>query len=321
MKFSWKEKRIDFYIACVIIASIILSVLALWAMNQQYNFVNYILKTNPDFSFEEGDRFLSFGRVSIFAFSMVMVSLLLILVIGTYLSSRDVQRQVEVARLKSDFVSVVSHELKTPLTSIRLLAERLLSLKFEEREKQKEYHRLILIQSCHLSHLIGNILDFSKLEEEGKQRYKFEKTDLARLLEQAIEDYPVEFIRTDCKLAVDIASGIPLFYLDREGISRAFINLLDNALKVSPSGGVIKITVGQLSEREAFVEVQDHGPGIAEEEKKKIFERFYHTGKGTGLGLTLVHHIVKSHNGRIELESSKGKGSVFRIILPLRDKE
>lgn len=307
------------YVAAVIIPSTILAVFALWALVRQYNFLNYQLRIAGKLPLAEAELFGSFSRVSIFAFAMIIFALLLILVIGSYLSTRDMQRQLEVAKLKSDFVSTVSHELKTPLTSIRLLAERLLKLKAKEAVKQREYHNLIFTQSYHLSHLIDNILDFSKLERGGKECYKFEQADLAQLLKQCIRDYPVKFTRPDCKLEVNIASQLPLLYFDKEAISQAFVNLLDNALKFSPSGGVIKINADKTNDA-VFVEVIDQGPGIKEEEKKRIFERFYHTGKGTGLGLALVLHIMEGHKGRVEVESEKGKGSTFTIVLPLKNR-
>ncbi len=315
----WKNRRTDFYITAVIVPSVILAVLALWALVRQYNFINYQLNSAVGLALPESELFGTFSKVSIFAFSMIIFALLLILIIGSFLSTHDVQRQLEVAKLKSNFVSTVSHELKTPLTSIRLLAERLLKLRPEEGAKQKEYHKLILTQSYRLSHLIGNILDFSKLEQEGKERYKFERADLAKLIKQSIADYPADLIRPDCKLEINIAADLPLFYLDKEAIARAFINLLDNALKFSPSGSIIKVGAG-VSESAGFIEVADQGPGIAEQEKKRIFERFYHKGRGSGLGLTLVRHIVQAHKGKIELESEQGKGSRFRIVLPIRNK-
>ncbi|MBN2097685.1 MAG: HAMP domain-containing histidine kinase [Candidatus Omnitrophica bacterium] len=314
-----QQKRIDIYIAAVIIPSIILAVVALLALWRQYNFINFQLISGGPLAAEVGSLFGSFSRVSVFAFAMIILALILILIIGSYLSTHDVQRQLEVARLKNDFVSTVSHELKTPLTSIRLLAERLLKLKPEENAKQKEYHNLILTQSYYLSHLIGNILDFSKLEEEGKAVHKLEQVELGQLIRQAIADYPVELTRPDCKLELNIASSIPALSLDKAAITRAFINLLDNALKFSPPGGIIKINAGKDSAG-VFIQVADQGPGIEQKEQDKIFERFYHTGKGTGLGLTLVRHIVEAHQGRVELESEKGKGSKFRIILPLKGK-
>jgi signal transduction histidine kinase len=314
LKSWWKEKRIDVYIAAVIIPSIILSGLTLWMLIRQYRFINYVLKSQPSLSLTEGAWLGNFSRISIFAFSMVIFSLLLILILGSFLSTQNMQKQLEVTRLKSEFVSTVSHELKTPLTSIRLLAERLLVLKPEEIEKQKEYLNLIFTQSYYLSHLIGNILDFSKIEE-GRESYSFELVNLAELLRESIKNYPVKLIRADCTLEINIAPDLPLWYVDKEAISRVFINLLDNALKFSPASGVIKINAGTIDEG-VFFEVIDQGQGIAEQDQEKIFERFYHTGKGTGIGLTLVRHITEGHKGRVELESKIGKGSTFRIILP-----
>lgn len=314
-----KQKRIDVYLAAVIVPSIILAVVTLWLLARQYNSISYHLKSISGLSSAEDELLGTFSRVSIFAFSMVILALLLILIIGTYLSTHDVQKQLEVAKLKSDFVSTVSHELKTPLTSIRLLAERLLNLKPEESSKQKQYHHLILTQSYHLSHLIGNILDFSKLEQEGREKYSFEQADLAEALREAINDYPAKLTRPDCSVELNIASDLGLFFFDKQAILRALTNLLDNALKFSPSGGKIIINAGK-SGSEAFIEVIDQGPGIEKKEQEKIFERFYHTGKGTGLGLTLVRHIVEAHQGKVKLESKQGKGSKFRIALPLRNR-
>lgn len=311
-----KSSRVDIYISAVIISSIVLSILALWALVWQYQAITYQLQ-NQTASVIEGEQFGAFSKISIFALSMIILSLVIILILGSYLSTRDLQRQVELASLKSDFVATVSHELKTPLTSIRLLAERLLNLKSNESAKQREYHGLILAQSHKLSRLIANILDFSKLEKEGNEKYKLEKADLAQLLKQCIDDYPIKLTRPDCKLDVNISSQLPPVYLNKEAISQAFINLLDNAIKVSPSGGVIKVNANKTTDT-VFIEVIDQGPGIEEERKKRIFERFYHTGKGTGLGLTLVLHIVEGHEGKVEVESERGKGSKFKIVLPIR---
>lgn len=318
MKSWWKRSRAEIYIAAVLVPSIILSVLALWALIQQYRFVSCNLDSKTMFFLAKNNSFGYFSKVSIFSFFMVIVSLLLILIIGSYLSTRDTQRQLELAQLKSEFVSTISHEFKTPLTSIRLLAERLLKLKPEEKEKRREYHNLILTQSYRLSYLISNVLDFSRLEEEGEARYRFEQVDLGELVRQLLDDYPMRLVRPDCVLRVNISSDLPLFNLDNEAVSRAFINILDNALKFSRLEGVVKITVDKVNSEEGFIEVEDQGPGIDDKEKKVIFERFYHTGKGTGLGLAIVHYIVKSHNGRVELESEKGKGSKFRITLPFQ---
>lgn len=316
-KSLWKERRIEIYLTAVIIPSVLLGVLALWALIRQYALIKK-LSSGYALSLLESNWLNSFSQISAFVLSMLIFALFLILFIGSYLSTRDMQRQLEVARLKSDFVSNVSHELKTPITSIRLLAERLVNLSPAEIAKQKEYYNIILTQSYRLTHLINNVLDFTKLNE-GKQSYSLEKTDLANLISQSIRDYPVKFIKPGCKLEISLTDDLPLFYLDKEAVSRAFINILDNALKFSPSAGIIKINVYRVNE-EAFIEIADQGPGIDEKTKKNIFERFYHTGKGTGLGLKIARGIVEGHNGRIELESQLYKGSKFKIMLPLKNK-
>lgn len=313
MQGKWKEKRTEIYLTAVVIPSIILGVFVLWLLIKQYNVVNNF-KSGYALAPEEIGLIGSFSQISVIAFSLIIFVLFLVLIVGR----RDIQKQLAISRLKSDFVSTVSHELKTPLTSIRLLAERLIKLTSEDTEKQKEYHNLILAQSYRLSCLISNILDFSKLEE-GKERYNFEKSDLAQVIKQSIEDYPVKLIRPDCKLEINLTDNLHLLFLDKAAISRAFINLLDNALKFSPSDGVININTGKDGET-IFIEVQDQGPGIEEKEKHKIFERFYHTGKGTGLGLKIVRQIVEGHGGRIDLVSHIGKGSSFKVILPVKFK-
>jgi len=315
---TYKTRRIDVYLSIVIISSIILSGMALWALAWQYRFVNYQLKDNGLAS-TQGQWLGIFSKISLFALSMIIFSLVIILILGSYLSNHDMQRQIELARLRNDFVSTVSHELKTPLTSIRLLTERLINLKPEEAQKQKEYYKLILAQSYQLSYLINNILDFSKLEKEGKKVYDFVDSDLSTIIGKTLEDYPVNLIRPDCKLETHLAKYLPAVHVDVTAICQAFTNLLNNALKFSPPEGIVTIRTGKTSKKEIFLEVRDQGPGIEEDEKNKVFEKFYHGGKGTGLGLALVASITKAHDGRVELESKKGAGSTFRIILPIKE--
>jgi len=319
MKYCLNKKRIEFYLSLVIVSSIILSLLALFALVQQYSFVNKIIdKINiPE---AEVNWFSSLNTISAFSFFMIVFSLFVILVVSSYLSTRDVQKQIEITKLKSDFISTVSHELKTPLTSIRLLTERLLKLDPYEIDKQRDYHHLIFTQTCRLNNLIDNILDFSKLGEEEKQICKIELVNLSELVKKIIDEYPVKVIKPDCKIEINIDVNLDDVYLDKEAISRAFINLLDNALKFSPTGGVVKVNLGNSGKNEVFIEVSDQGPGIEEKEKEKIFERFYHTGKGTGLGLAIVKNSVNRHNGRVELESEIGKGSLFRLVFPMKNK-
>ncbi len=320
MKQRQKPKLVDFYLSVVIVSSIILSVLALWALIRQYRLLNELVSTVPELSAEKYYWLASVGKIGIFTFSMVVVALVVILIISSYLSSRDMQRQMELTSLKNDFVSNVSHELKTPLTSIRLLAERLSHLEPGDREKQKEYYNLILSQSLRLSYLINNILDFAKLEKDGRIDYEFKNLDLNSVLQDSLSGYKAEYLNPGSHIEF-IQQDNPLpVYGDKQALSRVVTNMLDNALKFSDKNCTVDIITGRLSDSEAFFEVKDRGCGIEEDDKEKVFDQFYHKGeKGTGLGLTLVKRIVDAHNGRIEVESAPGRGSIFRVALPVLD--
>lgn len=318
LKSPLEKKKIDTYITAVIVPSIILSIVALLTLVRQYRFIQFVIKTGQASNFPEYSWLGTYSQVSIFSFAMIIFALLLILIIGSYISTQDMQRQIELTRLKNDFISNVSHELKTPLTSIRVLAERLIKLPANEEAKLSEYHQLILKQSYRLSHLIENILDFSKLEE-GKQNYKSEKINLTELIRQTIDDYPIKLIRPDVSLETTFENGIPEITVDKASVTRAFINILDNALKASPDSGLITITARLINE-EIILEVHDQGKGIEEKDKTMIFERFYHTGQGTGLGLSLARRIMEDHNGRIEFESQKASGTKFKIIFPIKNR-
>ncbi|MCK5393382.1 MAG: hypothetical protein KAI91_03525, partial [Candidatus Omnitrophica bacterium] len=146
MKYSLNKNRLEFYLSLVIVSSIILSLLALFALVQQYSFVNKIID-KINIHEVEVNWFSSLNTISAFSFFMIVFSLFVILVASSYLSTRDMQKQIEITKLKSDFISTVSHELKTPLTSIRLLTERLLKLDPDEIDKQRDYYHLIFTQT------------------------------------------------------------------------------------------------------------------------------------------------------------------------------
>jgi len=264
----------------------------------------------------EQERINSLRRIGAVAFLSIAFSLIVIIMLGVYLSNREINRQLEIVRLKNNFISTLSHELKTPIASMRLLAERLLNIDSTQTQKQREYYNLILTQSYHLSHLIGNFLDFTRIEE-GKERYNFEKANLSEVLNKTLENYPLKLVRPDVKIEPRIDTSTES-YLDKEAISRAFVNLLDNALKFSPPEATVNISM-RRDGGQVIIEVKDQGPGIEDSEKNKIFDRFYDKAKGTGLGLALVRQIVLDHGGRIELDSAAGKGSTFRIMLPIKE--
>jgi signal transduction histidine kinase len=252
-----------------------------------------------------------------------IITLIVVLISGAVLISRTIAQEMAVLRLKSDFVSSVSHEFKSPLTSIKSLAERLRDGKVKDSDRMKQYFSVITQDADRLARLVTNILDFSKIEE-GKREFEFEETDLRHLITQKIEDFQTEEIAKGMNIKTQIAEDIPHLEVDADALTQALNNLLDNAVKFSPDKKEIDIILRKDDEC-IIIEVKDKGIGIPPNECDKIFEKFYQgrnevrqSTKGTGLGLTLVKHTVEAHGGRIEVKSRVGVGSTFSIILPIR---
>jgi len=232
-----------------------------------------------------------------------------------------VARQSRLSHMKSDFVSNVSHELRTPLSSIRVFGEYMRLGRVEKPEKIREYGEYIEAESRRLTQLINNILDFSKIESAEK-KYHFCSTNVVELVEQTVAAFEVPL--RDHGLSVAFRAGpVPTLQLDKDAIAQVLVNLLDNAVKYSHDRKEIDVSVGAAG-AEVRIAVRDRGIGIPAAEQKKIFEKFYRVGstlvhdvKGSGLGLSIVMHVVKAHGGRVELVSAPGEGSTFTIILPL----
>jgi len=255
-----------------------------------------------------------------------ILTLIIVLIFGAFLIVRTISHEVEVLKIKSDFVSSVSHEFKTPLTSIKALAERLKEGKVKDQSKAVQYFSVIAQDTEKLTRLVKNILDFSRIEE-GKKEYEFTETDVAQLVAQQIENFRKDEIQKDVKVQAQIPIDIPHLFADKDALSQAIINLLDNASKFSADKKEIYVNLKSDAEN-VIIEVKDKGIGIPHDEIKKIFDKFYQgknalrqSVKGTGLGLTLVKHIVEAHGGRISVESNIGQGSAFSLIFPLKGKE
>jgi signal transduction histidine kinase len=248
----------------------------------------------------------------------------MLLIAGLALTYRSVSKEVELARLKSDFVSNVSHELRTPLSLIRLYAETLELGRIKTQEKADEYYRIIREESERLSALINNILDFSRIEA-GRKEYDFRETDIAELVGSTIDAYRYQIEQQGFALEQNIDSNLPPVRVDREAIARSLVNLINNALKYSADQKFLGVKLYR-ADGVLKLEVVDRGIGIARTEQSKIFEKFYRAGdplvhntKGSGLGLSLVRHIAHAHGGDVEVESAPGKGSKFTLFLPLEE--
>ena len=252
----------------------------------------------------------------------MIAGLLVIIIVGILVIGRAVNREMEIARLKSDFVSNVSHELRTPLTTIRIMAEMLAMGAVPAGPKQEEYFRNMLSESERLSRLINNVLDFARIEE-GRKKFSFGMGDLADALYE-VERITGDYVRSEgFTLNTEIADDLPATAFDRDAIIQALINLMSNAVKYS--GEDKRVEMGARAERDSIaLWVRDHGPGIDERDIPHLFEKFYRGGdhmtrevRGAGLGLSIVHHIVSAHRGRMQVQSKLGEGSTFEMILPV----
>lgn len=250
----------------------------------------------------------------------------LLLVFGSYITARIMKRELEIARLRADFVSTVSHEFRSPLTGIRHLGEMLLDGRVTDTGKQRSYFKMIVQESDRLARLVENILDFSRMEE-GRREYRFEPLSPSPWLQKLVAEFDAEIAENGATVEATIPDGLPPISADKEALGSAVRNLLDNAIKYSP--GAQTVWLEALAEgAELKIAIRDKGVGISESDQKHIFDRFYRVDgeiskriKGAGLGLSLVKHIVLAHGGTVECQSQVGEGSIFTIKLPFAPAE
>lgn len=251
---------------------------------------------------------------------------MLIAVVGVVMLARASVQERRLASLKSDFVANVSHELKTPLASVRMFGEMLLTGRVANDEKRRKYLQIIVGESERLTSLIDNVLDFAKVER-GKVAYSFSEGDVAEAVKHAVELLRYRAEGQGVELLIETES-IRLKF-DGRAIELAVINLVDNALKYASSGKMVTVRVQAIAEHGldgGLIRVEDNGPGVAAEEQAHIFDRFVRGraaneahARGSGIGLALVKHIAESHGGHVRLESpgdERDCGCVFEIYIP-----
>ncbi len=247
--------------------------------------------------------------------------LYLFLIAGVVFVYISLKKEMALAQMKSDFVSNVSHELRTPLALIRMFAETLSMDRVKTEKKKHEYYDVITGETERLSHLVNNILDFSKMES-GKKKFQFDALDINEIVEKTLNTYKFHLENKGFKYTFEKFGESLIISGDKQSVVESFINLLENAIKYSKDKKEIFIRTGE-EKRTVWFEVEDKGVGILAADQNRIFEKFFrvstglvHDVKGSGLGLALVDYIMKAHHGEIVVSGKLGVGSKFRLIFP-----
>lgn len=260
------------------------------------------------------------ARQGVLFYGGAIALVLLMLSAGVGLIWRDVERETRTNQLRADFVSGVTHELKTPLTLIRLYGETLLRHSQLPEADRREFFRVITRESARLGRLIDQVLAVSRVDRSGEV-YDLRDGDLVPVVEGVIDDYSDWLEHSGFTVSRDLPGEAPPVRFDAAALQQAVVNLLDNAAKYSGASREIAVRVG-AGNGHVTLEVEDHGIGIPPAEQPRVFDRFYRvansTGKGGyGLGLFMVQHIMRAHGGRAEVESTPGRGSTFRLVFPV----
>jgi signal transduction histidine kinase len=262
----------------------------------------------------------SIFRQQVLGFSMVALAAA-VSAGGLLLIHRTLRRERQLNEMKSQFVASVSHELRAPVASIRLMADALEEGRVPP-ETVKKFHRLISREGARLSTLVGNVLDHARIEQ-GRRVWKKELCDLSALVKDTLR--VMEPLAQEKGIILDSTLSEVEATVDAGAIQQALVNLLDNAIKFSPPGSRIDTSLANHDGSGRWtLAVRDEGPGIPADEQRQIFERFYRPGdelrretQGTGIGLSLVKSIVEAHGGEVVVESEPDKGSTFILRIPI----
>jgi len=251
---------------------------------------------------------------------MGLAMLALLVIAASYLIGRAVSRELAAARLQSDFVSAVSHEFRTPLTSMRQFTEMLVEDESLPAEKRRAFYGAQDRATRRLSRLVESLLDFGRMEA-GARPYRLERLDAGRLVKATVEEFKQETNPANLEMECTVPDEGPVVKADREALVQALWNLLDNAVKYSGDKPVVHVEVE--AGNPVAIRVRDQGFGILPSERNRILRKFVRGSsaktsgvKGTGIGLAMVKHVVGAHAGKVIVESEPGKGSIFTILLP-----
>ena len=250
-----------------------------------------------------------------------LAAILLLLGGGSYFLWQVVEREMAVARLQTDFVAAVSHELRTPLTALRHVTELLAEDDEMPKSTRAAFYEALGRNTDRLHRLVESLLDFARMES-GRKPYDPQPVDAGALASEVVADFSAQRDPQSVAIEVDLETPVPRIRADRASLATALWNLLDNAIKYSPAGGPVRVSVRSHPAGVAIA-VGDRGLGVPPRERAEIFQRFVRGAqarqlgiKGTGLGLAMASRIAEAHGGHIELDSEEGAGSTFRLVLP-----
>ena len=248
-----------------------------------------------------------------------------VLLSGVVITIRAWTREAELSKLRTDFVSNVSHELKTPLALIRMFGETLESGIVADPSKQHEFYGIIRRESERLTHLINNVLDTARIEA-GTKEFNLHPGNIVPIVREAVDAYSALFTRLDFEVRATLPETSVTVQFDRDAIAQALVNLFQNAIRYSDQSRRVDVAVSADS-REAVVSVKDCGIGIPASELPKIFDKFYRSrsargdaSSGSGLGLSIVRHVMQAHGGRVDVHSVVGLGTEFAHVFPLANR-
>ncbi len=253
---------------------------------------------------------------------LLLAVFLTAIVLGGSLLTWQAHRNMTDAQQKTSFVSNVSHELKTPLTSIRMFAELLLTERVKDREKEKHYLQVIVAESRRLTRLVNNVLDFGRLEQ-GKKTYHPEDVELEQSLTELVESQSLRLKKAGMAIKTNFAGRKVTVKVDRDAMEQVMLNLIDNAIKYADTGSELSITM-TVEDPYGVIKVEDKGPGVPEAHRSKIFEKFHRVDnslttkqQGSGLGLSIARRLLKDLGGELVYEPGSGGGSCFIVKIPL----
>jgi two-component system phosphate regulon sensor histidine kinase PhoR len=269
-----------------------------------------------------GILMLVFGRQKQdYVFGTLILALVATTIIGTIGTLVVLYREAYVSRLQTDFVNKVSHDLRTPLTSIRMFVETLQLGRLEDPARQKEALDIISSETERLSALITRLLEWARMES-GKRSFDFRRQQVGPIVDDALRAVEPQRIQTGAQVIRTLVPGLPQVYVDRDALADVLVDLLQNAFKYTGPEKRISVLARSTGPSVEIV-VEDNGPGIPGADQKRIFDKFYRgkdplerTIEGSGLGLSMVKHILKAHGGKVSVKSELGKGAAFTVLLP-----